>query len=573
MPRPVRLGLILVPLVAGLAVGGWFLYQRLRPADPQPVVPDTNPGPKSPAGPSTPPTGKLVVLAVFDHLRGEDVNRWAAAFGPDGFERIKKEGVWYADCHIPYASTFSAPGHASIITGVLPAVHGVVADQWYDRAAGTVVGPDRRPELTAPTLAGKGRIVSLALKPDTAVLLGGSRAAIAYAFDTKLGQFTPATTGRDSIHSWAEEFNRSGAVNRQLGKKWEPLGPANDTRFGLTSDITGKGFGSGQGRVFPHPFGEPAGAAGPGYYAAVAGSPFGNELLAELAVKAIAAEKLGKGPDADFLCLGFSATDRIAREWGPDSPELFDAAVRADRLLADLMRSLEAAVGRGGYVLVVTAAHGTAAIPEQSVARERWPAAKRLKPAPLFTRLARALDDTFGPPPNGAAGWFEPAADAAKVWPWVYLNRAAIEGRGLSPDRVARYAAEWLGNRPEMLVGFARADFETGKPPTAGAGREVDVRALFEAAKHSFHPGRSGDVVVIPKPGVVVTADETGTMPGTPHSYDSHVPLLVVGPGVPQTGRQPGRVSSMATAPILARALGAPPPPGANEPLPPGFKK
>src|SRR4051794_17422027 len=100
MPRPVRLGLILVPLLAGLGVGARFLYENTRPPKPE-VPPGLKPDPKPAAGPSAPSTGKLVVLVVFDHLRGDDLSRWVAAFGPDGFERLKKAGVWYADCHLP----------------------------------------------------------------------------------------------------------------------------------------------------------------------------------------------------------------------------------------------------------------------------------------------------------------------------------------------------------------------------------------------------------------------------------------------------------------------------------------
>jgi hypothetical protein len=567
MPRPVRLGLILVPVIAGLAFGGWYVYKNTRPgpADPQH---DAGTGSKPTTDPAT---GKLVVLVVFDHLRGEDLDRWAPAFGPDGFERLKKTGVWYADCRLPYATTFSAPGHASVITGVPPSAHGVVGDVWYDRAAGAVVGPDRLPPPAAPTVTGKGRTVSLSLKRDTAAILGGTGASAAYWFDTATGQFAPVG-GRDGAHPWADEVNRSGAANRRFGSKWEPIQAADDGRFRLATEITGKGYGSGQRRTFPHPFDERATSPGPGYYIAVATSPYGDELLLELARKAVAGEKLGSGPNADLLCLGFSATDCIAREWGPDSPEAFDAVVRADKLVADLLRFLDEKMGRDHYVLVLTAAHGMASIPEQSAAKERRPAAKRVKPAPVLTRLAAALDATFGPSPTGPAGWFEPAADPHKLWPWVYLNRGAIEARGVPPDRVARFAAEWLGNRPEMLAGFARSHLETGMLPPTGTGRETEVRAAFEAAKRSLHPARSGDVLVVPQPGVVVTPDETGTLPGSPHAYDSNGPLLVAGAGVPAAGKRAERVTPLAAAPIVAWALGVPPPAGAAE-LPGEFSK
>ena len=45
------------------------------------------------------------------------------------------DGAWYADCHIPYACTSTGPGHASLVTGAPPSVHGIIENDWYDRTA------------------------------------------------------------------------------------------------------------------------------------------------------------------------------------------------------------------------------------------------------------------------------------------------------------------------------------------------------------------------------------------------------------------------------------------------------
>src|SRR5205085_9815826 len=115
------IGLILFLLVAvaGLAVGAWFLF---RP-HPEPT-PDPGPG------------GKLVVLIVFDQMRGDYVERWAGEFGPDGFERVKKGGAWFSNAHLPYACSTTGPGHASIATGAPPSATGIIENDWYDRARG-----------------------------------------------------------------------------------------------------------------------------------------------------------------------------------------------------------------------------------------------------------------------------------------------------------------------------------------------------------------------------------------------------------------------------------------------------
>jgi hypothetical protein len=78
----------------------------------------------------------------------------------------------------------------------------------------------------------------------------------------------------------------------------------------------------------------------------------------------------------------------------------------------------------------------------------------------------------------------------------------------------------------------------------------------------SFYPERSGDLFVVVKPYHLLTTYATGTAHGTPHEYDTHVPLLVAGPGI-RHGVRSDRVSPLATAAILARALGIEPPSGA----------
>src|SRR6476619_6988555 len=88
------------------------------------------------AGPAKP---RLVVLVVFDQMRGDYVEKWRPLFGTDGFVRLQTEGAWYVNCHYPYAITATGPGHSSILTGCGPDAHGIIGNTWYDRASGAVV--------------------------------------------------------------------------------------------------------------------------------------------------------------------------------------------------------------------------------------------------------------------------------------------------------------------------------------------------------------------------------------------------------------------------------------------------
>ncbi len=587
--RVILAALFTMALVAG--VGGYFL---LRP-------PVSKPGPRHgepPIDPVPPVSGnpksateqpKLVVLVVFDQMRGDYLTRWAEHYGPDGFERIKKEGVWFSECHVPYACTSTGPGHASLSTGAAPSVHGIIENVWYDRekkAAVYCCQPTKReydlippvpPELGKPsrgsaagysperllaqTVAdslhdatkGKGRTFSLSLKDRTAVLMGGQKPTGAYCFDTRDGKFhTGAFYGRDAAHPWVTEFNAAKPADAWFDKKWDKLKPSLDyAKHSGPDDAPGEAaWFNWQNRTFPRDFKGKLTAPAAPYYAAVEASPFGNELLLGLAKKAVTAEKLGRGETPDLLCVSFSSTDLVGHQYGPDSQEVFDVTLRADKLVGEFLTFLDTEVGKGKYVLVIAADHGVCPLPELASSKEKYPAAKRTPVKELADGLDAALNamhNTLTDPPTR---WVEAFDD--DIWPWVHLNHKTIEARKLKLEDVANAARDYLTGRVYIETAYTRKELEDGQFPAD--------KPFKKSAALAYHPDRCGDVIVIPKAGVLVTKYPAGTSHGSPHYYDTHVPFLVYGAGVPALGKRTEEVSSLRIAPTLAWALGVPAP-------------
>ena len=529
---------------------------------------------RPPADPARP---RLLVLVFFDQFRGDYLTRWAGAFGDGGFRRLMADGAWFRDCHYPYAYTVTAAGHTSASTGCSPDRHGVVGNDWFDRAVGAgvdCVGTDRyervgsggrrgprgaSPDrLLAPTLAdtlkaatrGRGRVVSLSLKDRGAVLPGGRRPDACYWFDPATGEFVTSAYYRDRPHPWVETYNRGRPADRWAGQDWARLRPDLDyVRLSGPDDGAGEGRGDGQGRTFPHPFAR----AGSAYYRAVFNSPFGNELLLGLAERAVEAEGLGTRDVPDLLCLSFSSNDAIGHAWGPDSQEVLDVTLRSDRVVKDLLDTLDERVGAGRYALALTADHGVCPLPETT--RARGVTAARVSPAVQGAAVEAYLTGRFG----AAAGprWVE-----AATGPWVYLNPAAVRARRAKPADVEAALADWLRRQDGVQAAYTRTQLTAGVPAGDPVGRAV---------ARSFHPKRCGDVAWVLKPYYLYSPPVgTGTSHGTPHPYDTHVPLLVYGPGV-RTGERSDRVSPQAAAVVLAAAAGLPPPAGAEVPVPPGL--
>lgn len=528
---------------------------------------------------------RLAVLVVFDQLRGDYLTRWDTLFGEGGFHRLEKGGAWYQNCHYPYADTWTGAGHSSIATGCPPRVHGIIANEWYDRAAEATVScvsseryqrvppfvfsthvedgkkkpkgvsPER---LLAPTLAdvfkqatgGQGRVVSLSFKDRSAVLPGGRRPDACYWLDTANGEFVTSTYYRDVPHRWVVEFNRSRAGDAWMGASWTRLRDNLDyEKNSGPDDAAGEGtllFG----RTFPHALG----GGGviklkPAYYGALYNSPFGNDLLLALAKKAIEAEKLGTRSTPDLLCLSFSSNDAIGHCWGPDSQEVLDVTLRSDEIIKELLACLDKQVGAGRYVLALTADHGVCPLPETT--RRRGQEAGRIDPKSLKARASLFLGETFHVPAEDNR-WLE-----APEGSWLYLNRSLLERHKLKQSDVEAALAGWLRRQPGVQNVYTRSQLLAGPPADDAIGRSVWL---------SFYPQRSGDLRIIEKPYHLVTTKLTGTNHGTPHPYDTHVPLLVYGGGV-RPGERRETITPLSAAAILAHALGVRPPPKAA-PLP-----
>jgi hypothetical protein len=573
----------------------------------------SRPGLSSAVSPRAP---RLLVLVVFDQLRGDYLERWEPLFGKDGFHRLLDDGAWFTNCHYPYAHTVTGAGHASLLTGCSPDKHGIVGNDWWERRLGRRVGcvdseryeqvpPATRgfengnnrvvqagtsPErLLAPTLGealkkatgGRARVVSISFKDRSAILPAGRRTDACYWLDSESGQFVTSTYYRGRLHPWVAALNDAKPANRWFGRDWQRLRPEIDyARSSGPDDMEGEGTGVRQGRTFPHLMTGGDKEPGSAYYHALFNSPFGNELLLELAKRAIDAEHLGNGPFPDLLCISFSSNDAVGHTWGPDSQEVLDVTLRSDLIVRDLLSHLDARVGAGRYVVALTADHGICPLPEVSRGRRIPPGKSYLALGPdspppeldrgiqaaripvegvdgLVNRANRFLNATFAGE-GREAHWFEIA-----LLPWLWLNHGELRARGLDSAEVEKKLAEWLTTQPGIQTVYTRSQLLA--PLSAGD-------ELGQSVRRSFHTDRCGELFVVNKPyylfmGSGSSTFATGTNHGTPHAYDTHVPLLVYGPGIPG-GPRSERVTPQAIAAIFAYFLGIPPPEAAEATVP-----
>jgi predicted AlkP superfamily pyrophosphatase or phosphodiesterase len=273
-------------------------------------------------------------------------------------------------------------------------------------------------------------------------------------------------------------------------------------------------------------------------------SPYGNEILAELAKEAVRAESLGRRGVTDLLCVSFSGTDYAGHAYGPYSLEVADMMVRTDALLADFLTFLDARIGRGKYVTVLTSDHGASPAPEYLLQHRPQLDAGRISGKSIRTGVDSALVQLYGAP-AGAKDW-----NIRIVGGSVYLDGSLLKKHGIDPLTAARELARRL---PSIRgIGPAAA--------TEDLLRSGGTTSLERRLRRSCFPGRVGDVVFALRPYFVEDEGSTGASHGEPYEYDSHVPLMIMGPGV-TPGRYMKEVSPADIGPTLSVLLGVEFPP------------
>jgi predicted AlkP superfamily pyrophosphatase or phosphodiesterase len=480
----------------------------------------------------------LILLVAVDQMRYDYLPRFAEAF-TGGFRRLARDGAVFTNAHLDHYPSVTAVGHSAMFTGAPPSMSGIIGNDWYDRAlkrnVTSVEDPGTRllggggaagsspHRLRVSTVGDElkmahpaSRVIGISHKDRSAILMAGRMADLALWWDTQTGAFVSSTWYVPELPRWAAEFNARRPADAWLGREWRALGEGGALLAKMPD------------------------TPGPAYYASLYSSAFGNELLTSLAEAALEGERLGGRGVTDILALSYSCNDAVGHDKGPHSAEVRDITVRTDLALERLLAAIDRRVGLARTVVIVTADHGVAPVPEQMTAW-KMPAGRLLR-ADLERVAADALERAFGP-----GGWLEGRAGSA-----LYLNRALMAERGVDPTVAERRLATGVEALEPVWRAYTRSQLLEGRVPPDPWSRRVIL---------SFDRERSGDVEVLLEPYWMSAS--AGTTHGTTYSYDTHIPLMVMGPGI-RRGRFDRTVVLNDLAPTLATLLGIETPSGSS---------
>ena len=507
---------------------------------------------------AAPARPRLVVLIVIDGFPQRQLIDYRDQLAPDGFARFLDRGAWFADAHYGHAMTLTGPGHATLLTGAYPHRTGIITNQWRDLATGEQVycagdfahqyiGHETDPldgtspknlrvETLGDVLRGANpasKVIGVSMKDRGAIFTAGHKGT-AYIYQDTTGHFASSTYYMKEHPRWVAEFN---AANRALGyfkAQWKAL---------LPEGAYARSLPDGQpwfarGGALPKTIGEGDKPAKSFFWDVVV-APFGDRILFDFARAAIAAEDLGRDDVPDILSLSFSGHDGVNHGYGAESRLSHDHTLQLDRVLQDFFRHLDERVGRANYVAVLTADHGFMPAPEH--ARSLGHPSGRVSSRSLVDYLNGGLSAKYG---HGE--WVRFLSAGAAV-----LNRATITAANAQPNAVAEHVRLLLLEHPAIAGAFTRAQIESA----SAAGQPY-----FEQVRRTWHREISGDVQFVLRPYWMFSAGRTGTTHGSPHPYDTHVPMAFYGPAWIAAGRREGRVEVADLAPTLAALLAVPPP-------------
>ncbi len=481
---------------------------------------------------------RLVLMVVIDQLRADIVTRLEHRFGKGGFKYLIDNGVWYKNARYEHVTTLTAVGHATLFTGATPAEHGIVGNYWIDRQSGEVVKTMEGPDLQDPSrkimgpmqLIGttigdelalafdrQSQVFCVSIKDRGAILPGGYLGK-AFWYNNKTGEFQTGEYYYKNDPPWLTAWNKLRKADQYKNRAWELLQERSAYIFGKSDNRPEeKPYNEppefNRTVVFPHSLEKYKNQE---YYNQLCYTPFGDELTVDFACYVLKEEKLGQGVFTDMLTVSLTVTDLIGHAYGPCSLEYEDNVLHVDAALAKLFQVIDETVGLNRTLIVVTADHGVDLIPEY---RERLGMfAGRIDPADFVNVINRALKNKFNlkEDKNFVMGFRNPS---------IYLDMEAVRTLKSDIREVEAVAAEAVMGIPGIAFAVTRTDMLKGNlvdTPTLGKLKTV------------FHPERSGNILILQEPFWFLyhVHDEDAAMHGAPYSYDSHVPLFFVGPGI-----------------------------------------
>lgn len=473
---------------------------------------------------------KLIVGIVVDQMRVDYLTRYENKYGEGGFKKLIKGGYFNKNANFNYVPTYTGPGHASIFTGSVPRVNGIIANDWFNKLTGksiyctedetvNTVGSTSKAGKMSPrnmlsTTIGdelrlatnmQAKVIGISQKDRASILPAGHTANAAYWYDGSNGAFISSTFYMQQLPAWVTAFNDKKLAEKYLSQDWTTMLPIATYNESLPDDNAFEGTFKGEEKpVFPHKLIDLK-EKNKGLNM-IRATPFGNSLTKDFALEAIKNEQLGADLITDFLSISFSSTDYVGHQYGINAIETEDTYLRLDKDIEELINYLEKNIGKDNFVIFLTADHGGAhnAAYLQSLKIPAGFINEKMIEDSMKAHLKKVFGDTLILSYSNQQ---------------FFLNHTTLAKNKLKLKEVSMEAARYA----LTLQGVANA-YSVYDVLAASQSNDVTLSRIYMG----YNDVRSGDIILNYLPAYV-DYGKTGTTHGAAYTYDTHVPLIWYG--------------------------------------------
>lgn len=497
---------------------------------------------------------KLAVGIVVDQMRWDYLYRYDRHYSENGFKRFLNQGFSVEKCYIPYIPSYTAPGHASIYTGSAPAIHGIVGNDWTMKNDGSrmyctqddeaiSIGGGKAGKMSPKNLLTttigdelklatnqRAKVYGISMKDRGAILPAGHIADAAFWYDNEIGHFISSSFYMNDLPKWLKRFNKRNVGDSLMLQDWYLMQSKGSYYQSIEDDNPYEGKSAWENKNhFPHLTSKSVAQKDK---KAILSSPHGNSIITLLAKELIQQEQLGQGKSTDMIAISYSSTDYIGHRYGPNSLEIEDTYIRLDRELSELFNYLDRMIGKDEYIVFLSADHAVAH--NANYLQDLKVPAQGIRIADWAKEANQYLEEIYG---------IENIVN--HFWNYqVHFNENIIKENKLDRIAIKKSMIQWLRNKEGITTAF---DLEGDLPMNI-------IDRFKNSSLLGYHHQRSGSIQMILNPAWYSMGRPTGTTHGSWNPYDTHIPLLFYGKGIPK-GKAHQNYSMLDIAPTLAALL------------------
>jgi predicted AlkP superfamily pyrophosphatase or phosphodiesterase len=499
-------------------------------------------------------TPKLVIGIVVDQMNYEYTGRYWNKFSEGGFKKLFNKGFVCKNANFIHFPTYTAPGHTCIYTGTVPAINGIVANDWIESSTNKPVycakdttvqsvgsfskhGCMSPKNLLVPTITDKlrlasnmkSKVIGVALKERGGIFTAGKLGNACYWYDYTATCWITSTYYMTKLPEWLVEFNKKDLVKKYLSQPWNTLLPIEEYTESTSDDVDFEKTYKGEDKpVFPHNLQELK-------YSndnLMQYSPFGNSFTKDFVIECIKGEKLGKSGNTDFLCISFSSTDYLGHMYGPNSVEIEDTYLRLDKDIEELLNFIDGYIGNSNVLYFLTSDHGNSSNPQYL--KNNKISAGTFYNKEILDSANSILESSFGI--DNLASYC--------LNQQIYLDKELIKKKNLNIESVQDTLASKIVSRIDGINSVTTA---------SKLKKNILLSNYDSYFKNNYYEPRCGDVYINFKP-LWIEETTKGAEHGSPYNYDTHVPLVFYGWKI-ERGETTDYIQMTDIAPTLAEIL------------------